>query len=210
MMNYVFEIWKASLSRLLSYYETTRGRLARFFPMLFLFFVVLNIACYWWAMFTAFPHLMARADSRHYYFLIQFPVGILGAMFDSFSFFVTIYIIRRALWSRNSFEYVAHLSLDFVIAILATFWVLFVFSFSGWLISYLQAAPEVLAERNAGYQRMLVRAAVNPTENLRNIYFGLIMGISAMLPTCTHVFMFALASLRGLSVKLTRTRSLEI
>ena len=146
-------------------------------------------------MFTAFPWL-TRGSAGAQNFIIQFPVGLLGAVFDSLSFFVTIFIIRRALRSRSSWEYIAHLSLDVVIAILATFWVLFVFSFSGWLISFLEATPQDLAARNEKYEAMLVQAVTRPASNLRNIYFGIIMGVSASIPTCVHVYMFIRSCLR--------------
>jgi len=188
-MNDIITTWKISLRSLLSFYEAKRGRFSIFFPKLFLFFIFLNIFCYWWAMFTAFPELTIGRKGIHY-FNVQFPVGFLGALFDSFSFFVTIVIIRRALRSRSGLEYLAHLSLDLVIAVLATCWVLFVFSFSGWLIGLLEANPEALTVRNEHYEGLLVEALANPTRNLRNIYFGLIMGVSASLPTCIHIYMF--------------------
>ena len=74
---------------------------------------------------------MQTHEASHY-IKLQIPVGLLGALFDSLSFFVTIWIIRRALASTKSIEYMFHLSLDFIIAILATLWVLFVFFFR-WL-----------------------------------------------------------------------------
>ncbi len=194
-MNSIIAIWRESLERLLVFYEAKRGKIVSFSPKLFLFFVVVNIACYWWAMFTAYPWL-TRGSAGAENFLIQFPVGILGALFDTMSFFVTVFIIRRALLARRNWEYVAHLSLDLVIAILATFWVLFVFSFSGWLLSFWESAPEVLDARNEKYGRLLINAIDSPKDNMRNIYFGLIMGISASLPTCVHAFMFLRASLR--------------
>jgi hypothetical protein len=200
--NAIFATWRDSLRRLLHFYETNRGNIVRFLPNLFLFFVVINIACYWWAMFTAFPHL-TRGSAGAVNFRIQFPVGILGALFDTLSFFVTIYIIRRALNSRKNWEYVAHLSLDVVIAVLATFWVLFVFSFSGWLISLVESQPEVLVARNEKYARKLVDAVVRPTDNVRNIYFGLIMGVSASLPTCVHIYMFLRAGFRQITGQVT-------
>jgi len=140
-------------------------------------------------MFTAFPEL-TRGNAGVYYFKMQFPVGILGAFFDSFSFFITIHIIRSALKSQTALVYFTHLSLDLVIAVLATFWVLFVFSSSGWLISLLEDNSLELAVRNEVYEEMLVEAIVKPADNLRNIYFGLTMGVSASLPTCVHLFMF--------------------
>lgn len=187
-MDTVIDIWKDSLRGLLNIYETRRGSLFIFFPLLFIFFVIVNILCYWWAMVTAFPWLL-----NWYYFKIQFPVGILGAMFDSLSFFVTIYIIRRALRTRKALEYVGHLSIDLIIAILATFWVVYVFSISGWIINLFETTPQSLTARNDRYERMLVEAAAAPTDNLRNIYFGLIMGVSAIIPTCVHVYMFVRA-----------------
>ncbi len=193
-MDGIIDIWKVSLGRLLDFYETHRGPIYIFFPLLFIFFVIVNILFYWWAMVTAFPFLL-----NAHYFRVQFPVGILGAMFDSLSFFVTIYIIRRALRSTKSWEYIAHLSVDLIIAILATFWVVYVFSISGWLVNwwevtFFQEIPQDLGARTDRYEQMLTDAVANPTDNLRNIYFGLIMGISAMIPTCIHVYMFVRAT----------------
>ncbi len=192
-MNNIIETWKASLEELLIFYETKRGNLVLFFMMLFLFFVIINVLCYWLAMFTAYPEL-THGSAGQYYFKVQFPVGFLGALFDSLSFFITIFIIRRAIHSRSGLEYVAHLSIDIIIAVLATFWLLFVFSFSGWLVNLWDGTPQALVVRNAKYQQMLADAVVSPTDNLRNIYFGLVMGISATIPTCIHLFMFLRAS----------------
>lgn len=183
------------LKRLLFYYESKRGGFITFFPKLFLFFVFLNIFCYWWAIFTAFPECLSGSSSA-YYFKVQFPVGILGAVFDSFSFFVTVFIIRRALRASSNMEYAAHLSLDMVIAVLATFWVLLVFSFSGWFIHFLESNNVDLVRRNEEYEYMLRDAIASPVDNLRNIYFGLIMGISAGLPTFTHVCMLFISCAR--------------
>ncbi len=191
-MPQVITIWRDSLHQILDIYERKRGSIAIFFPLLFLFFVVLNIACYWWAIYTAFPFYMQTHEASHY-IKLQIPVGFLGALFDSLSFFLTIWIIKRALASTKTSEYVFHLSLDFFIAILATLWVLFVFSFGGWLISLWESAPEQLAERGNKYTSRAVQAIKDPTgrENAKNIYFGLIMGISAALPTCLHLALFA-------------------
>ena len=98
-----------------------------------------------------------------------------------------------------------------VIAIAATFWVLFVFSISGWIVSFMpvsdentvikgvivKAKPESLKARNKVYEQRVTKAIANPTgkEEMRNIYFGIVMGISAMIPTCVHIF-YALFSLR--------------
>ncbi len=195
--------WKNSLRILLDYYEAKRGSLYIFYPMLFLFFVLINIACYWWAMFTAFPELTRGIDGNHY-FKVQFPVGFLGALFDSLSFFITLFIIRRALIAKEDLEYVSHLSLDLVIALLATFWVLYVFSFAGWLVHLFESVRQDLSGRNEDYRRMLKDALSNPFANKRNIYFGLILGASAMLPTCGHIFLFLISFFRTILKKTER------
>ena len=190
-MKEIIGIWRDSLHQVLDIYERRRGSIKVFFPLLFLFFIILNIACYWWAIYTAFPFYMMTHEASHYVKL-QIPVGFLGALFDSLSFFVTIWIIKRALASSKTSEYIFHLSLDLVIAILATLWVLFVFSFGGWIISIWESAPEELIERGNKYTTRAVQAFKDPTgrENAKNIYFGLIMGISAALPTSFHIFLF--------------------
>ncbi|OUU28465.1 MAG: hypothetical protein CBC04_01290 [Verrucomicrobia bacterium TMED44] len=187
----VISIWRDSLHTILDLYERKRGRLLLFLPCLFLFFILLNITCYWWAIYTAFPFYMETHEASHYVKL-QVPVGFFGALFDSLSFFVTIWIIKRALAAQKTSEYVIHLSLDLFIAILATLWVLLVFTFSGWLISLWENAPEQLADRGVKYTSRAVQAIKDPAgrENIKNIYFGLIMGVSAALPTCFHFFLF--------------------
>lgn len=184
----IIATWKLSLGKLLHFYERRRGKLKRFFPRLFIFFILLNITCYWWAIVTAYPEA-AFGKERVHYFLIQFPVSFLGALFDSLSFFITVHIAKKALKTTSTLSYLAHLSVDIIIAIIATWWVLFVFSFSGWLVSFVQHSPESFTQRSYIYERRLTKALTSPTqkESLKNIYFGLIVGISAMLPTFTHL-----------------------
>ena len=191
MIHEIISLWRDALHRVLDIYERRRGSVKIFFPILFGFFIFLNVACYWWAIYTAFPYYMMTHEAAHY-IKLQIPVGILGALFDSLSFFVTIWIIRRALASTKTSEYVFHLSLDLVIAVIATFWVLFVFTFGGWLISLWETAPEQLAERGTKYTNRAIQAIQDPTgrENAKNIYFGLIMGVSAALPTFMHLGLF--------------------
>ncbi len=187
----IVAIWRESLHTILDRYERKKISTWLFFPLLFLFFIFLNIACYWWAIYTAFPHYMQTHEASHYVKL-QIPVGFFGALFDSLSFFITIWIIKRALAASKTSEYVFHLSLDLIIAIVATFWVLFVFTLGGWLISLWENAPEQLTTRGAKYTSRAVQAIQDPIgrENAKNIYFGLIMGISAALPTCFHLLLF--------------------
>jgi hypothetical protein len=186
----VMALWRERLSRLLLTLERKRNGTKYFYLRLFLFFVALNVLCYWVAMVTAFPEVAFGAERVHY-FWVQVPVGVLGAVFDSISLFVTLYMVRRALASTSNLSYAAHLSVDGIIAALATLWVLFVFSISGWLVSIVGAAPESLAARGGVYQDRLVRALQDPTgqDELKNIYFGIVMGLSAMIPTLTHLYL---------------------
>ncbi len=148
-----------------------------------------------------FPQFFFCSCPDKYYVLLMGNVYGL----DSLSFFVTLLIIRRALHASKNLEYITHLSLDLVIAILAIFWVLFVFSFSGWIVHLLgpaqlvQKTPLVqndLVRRNVVYTGLLVDALEKPADNTRNIYFGFIMGISAILPTCGHISIFIISLFR--------------
>ena len=201
MINQIISYWRKDLNRALLFYESKRSHGDSFFLYLFIFFVFLNITCYWFAMVTAFPSLVF-GKTFGYYFKVQFPVGILGALFDSLSFFVTIFIVRRALLTVSTKIYIAHLSIDLVIAVLATFWVILVFIVSGWTVSFFETLgqPEELIQkydhetninnRTSKYVATVNDALKSPSKNIQNIYFGLIMGISAMLPTMIHFIMF--------------------
>ncbi len=181
--------WKRSLAQLLDLYDRNKKPYPRFFALLFLTFVAVNLACFWIGMFTAFPESTQGIAGVHY-FKVQFPVGFLGAVFDSLSFFVTIFIVRRALRTTSGTSYVAHLSVDLVIAIVATFWVLFVFTISGWVISQLDTRPEqAFLIRSQIYEDRALAALRNPVASWRNIYFGFVMGASAMIPTTIHIWL---------------------
>jgi hypothetical protein len=148
--------------------------------------------------------------SFFHYFKISLSVGVMGALFDSLSFYVTLWIIQHALITSSSLSYILHLSLDFIIAILATFWVLFVFVISGWIVNQLEGKSyshredgsiyvvqsddveqgKQLKKRSGLYRARVEEAMQNPLRNWRNILFGTIMGLSAMLPTSIHLLMF--------------------
>ena len=204
-------IWRLDLNRLLLYYKNKKSQIEHYFIYLFLFFVILNISCYWFAMITAFPNLVF-GSTFGYYFKIQFPVGILGSLFDSLSFFITIYIIQKALKTTNDRVYIAHLSIDVLIAILATFWVLLVFIVSGWIVSFFETLNQPIEmieqydhetdflKRTNQYANTVHDAVKNPTRNLQNIYFGIIMGLSAMIPTSIHFSMFCKAVLTKMGI----------
>lgn len=142
-------------------------------------------------MLIAFPELILGGSWLEY-FLLQFPVGFLGGLFDSLSLIVTFYMVKRAIASKSNFLYLAHLSVDLVIAFLATMWVLFVFVFSGWFISLLLFSPENLLVRKEVYEERVISAINNPsgTKEIRNIFFGIVMGFSAMIPTIFHIYLF--------------------
>jgi len=192
----VLSLWRQQLGEALGALQGWQNGQRWFYGRLYLFFLVLNLACYWWAMFTAFPELTQGSAGRHY-FWVQMPVGVLGALFDSLSYFVTLWVVRRALEQKSTWEYVGHLALDGIIAIVAIFWVLFVFAFSGWLVGLLEAdvvpaaAREVLTRRSTGYRGLLMTALLDPAGNLRNLYFGAVMGMSAAIPTLVHLALFA-------------------
>ena len=189
----VMAIWRNSLRKLLDFYAHKRGSLVSFFPKLFIFFMLLNMTCYWVAILTAYPQEIAVSGERWEYMMMQFPVGFLGALFDSVSFFITVWIARRALKTTSLPSYIAHLSIDVLIAIVATFWVLMVFSVSGWLVGLLQQSSESLAQSSAKYEGRLQSAVRDPLgrHNIKNIYFGVMMGFSAMIPTMIHLYLSA-------------------
>ncbi|MEO1396974.1 MAG: hypothetical protein AAFV90_29200 [Cyanobacteria bacterium J06634_5] len=196
----VMAIWQQSLTKLLDFYAEKRGRMVSFFPKLFIAFVLLNMGCYWLAILTTHPEEFAGPE-RLEYLLMQFPVGLLGAVFDSLSFFITVWIARRALKATSLPSYVAHLSVDLLIAIAATGWVLMVFTVSGWLVNQvlnqIAQSSEVitLVQSSAKYENRAAEALRDPLgrDNIRNIYFGVIMGFSAMIPTLTHLYLSARA-----------------
>jgi hypothetical protein len=191
----IFALWKSSLRDLLGRYDRIRAARRRFMPWLFLFFLAVNLACYWLGVFTAFPELLAQGDWT-YYFKIQFPVGLLGALFDTLSFYVTVYIVRQALRTTSARSYIAHLSVDLLIAAVATAWVLFVFWISGWVVSLTESDPQTLAERAEKYEEVIVGAVTKPLASFRNIYFGIVMGFSTLIPTAVHLFMSLRAIVR--------------
>ena len=201
VLSKTINLWRDDLGKLLNYYERKKDQLDTLFLYLFLFFIFLNIGSYWFAMLTAFPNLVF-GKTFAYYFKVQFPVGFLGALFDSLSFFITINIIKRALRNKGNIAYIVHLSIDILIAILATFWILFVFTISGWIIGFFDTLHQTteaiemyehetnLSQRTEGYTGMVQDAIRHPFQNLQNIYFGLLMGLSAIIPTTIHLSMF--------------------
>ncbi|MEK9630215.1 MAG: hypothetical protein VW455_14485 [Nitrospinota bacterium] len=196
-----FEIWRQDLRFVLEKFLAWRSGTKFYFIKVFLFFVLLNDLAYWFAIATAFPEIITGDDFTHYS-KVQVPVAILGALFDSLSLYVTLHVVKRALQSRSNFSYLSHLSIDMLIAIAATFWVLFVFSVSAWMVSFVPAEKAVvkderpvmgkrqnLSERGKLYEGRVMAAIQNPTGKYerKNIYFGIVMGFSAIIPTAVHI-----------------------
>ena len=77
----------------------------------------------------------SSGDELVHYIKVRVPVALLGALFDSLSLHIALLVVRQALLSQSNLSYLSHLSIDVLIAIAATFWVLFVFSVSGWIVS---------------------------------------------------------------------------
>ena len=125
----MIKVWKKYLLKTLRLFLEISKRTNYFKLKIVVFFILINIFFYWTAMLIAFPELVFGSSSLEY-FLLQFPVGILGGFFDSLSLIITIYMVKRAISSYSNFMYIAHLSVDLLIACIATMWVLFVFIFS--------------------------------------------------------------------------------
>jgi hypothetical protein len=184
-----FILWRASLARLLAWFDRQAATGRRFYAKLFGLFIALNMGCYWWALLTAYPEKMWTHEAPDI-LLMSLPVSVLGGLFDFLSLFVTLFMARRAVASTNNASYMGYLSVDLVIAIAATAWVLFVFTILGWMVNLVLAHTETLAQREVLYKGRFWAALMDPfhPESLRNIYFGIVMGASAMLPTLIHLF----------------------
>lgn len=197
-MTVFFSIWRASLQHFLVWFQGLRERTA-FFPLkAFLAFCAVNFAFFWWALLTTYPELLAGPKAREYV-LMSFPVAVLGATFDCLSLLATLFIVQSALKSTSDKTFLAYLSVDLGVAILAGLWVLFAFIVSGWLVSLVLSVPETVAERSDLYGwrfERLVRHPFRP-DNLRNLYFGVMMGASALFPTLFHLFLVCRSLLRS-------------
>ena len=122
-----FDTWREDLSFILERYESWRLNTKFYFLKIFIFFIFLNDISYWFAIATAHSEIFTSEKELLYYTKIQIPIAFLGALFDSLSLYITLLVIRRALLSLTNLSYISHLSIDMLIAIVATFWVLFVF-----------------------------------------------------------------------------------
>lgn len=186
----VFEIWRGALERTRDWLERERAKGPHFWLKAFGVFFLINFSCFWWAVVTAF-HSKLHGVKALEYTLLSFPVSFLGATFDVVSLAVTIWAISHALRSRSNVAFMAWLSVDVVKSFLASFWLLFVFVVSGWLVAQILPIDESLLDRAELYQDRVADMVVHPLrgDSVKNAYFGMVMGISAMLPTLAHGLM---------------------
>ena len=149
-----FDLWRKDLGLLLRKFQNWRANTKFYFLKVFIFFVFINDIAYWFAIATAYPEIFISEKEVWHYAKVQVPVALLGALFDSLSLYITILAVRWALLSSSNLSYISHLSIDILIAIMATFWVLFVFSFSGWIVSLLPTESEIItvAEKKGSSQ----------------------------------------------------------
>ena len=185
-----FTIWRGSLQQLLGWFQDLRGRSSNFSLKIFIFFCAVNLVFFWWALLTSYPELLVGPKAEEYV-LMGFPIAVLGAVFDCLSLLATLFIVERALGSDSNNMFLAYLGIDLAIALLAGLWVLFAFVVSGWLISFMLSLPETMAYRSNLYQGRLSSFLNYPfsPDNLRNLYFGIIMGASALFPSIVHFFL---------------------
>ena len=139
-----FDLWRKDLGLLLRKFQDWRANTKFYFLKVFIFFVFINDIAYWFAIATSYPEIFTSEKEVWHYARVQVPVALLGALFDSLSLYITILVVRRALLSRSNLSYISHLSVDILIAIAATFWVLFVFSISGWIVSFIPTESEII------------------------------------------------------------------
>lgn len=147
-----------------------------------------------------YPHYLSGAKAIEYQ-LMSLPVAAMGAAFDSMSLFATLALIRLALRTDRNSIYLIVLSLDLIIAVLAGVWVLFAFVTSGWIVAWILANPETLSYRTGLYEGRFSNLFVDPfaANNLRNIFFGVVMGASALLPTLLHITLAVGAAAKALA-----------
>ena len=81
--------------------------------------------------------------------------------------------------------------MDLLIAFLATLWVHFAFVASGWMVSLFPDQLETFCPRTLLCRGRLWDAFTDPVdpEILRDIYFGTVMGASALLPMLYHMLL---------------------
>jgi len=140
-------VWQQELFNILNFYQSYRSEHRLFFLRLLAFFFLVNALCYWLAVVASFPELL---DDLIRMLKIQVIVALLGGLFDSLSFFITIGLIRRASRARSGIKFIGILLVDLIIAAVATAWVLLVVLVATWIVGPPDiSALEVSIDENA-------------------------------------------------------------
>lgn len=205
----LFDIWRGSLRRVHGWVDHVRED-RHFLVKAFVLFFFINLICFYWALLTAYPERLHGMKAVEYT-MTGVPVSLLGAVFDVVTLGIIIWAVNRALATRSNAMFLAYLSVDFIIAIVATFWVLFAFYVSGWLVAQVLPINDSFAQRTELYQERVAGLFLHPlaAESLKNVYFGLILSGSSMLPSLAHVAIavVALAKVAHRRVAMAASRS---
>jgi hypothetical protein len=184
----LFQHWRSTLERVDQFFDRRRGVRLRFAVLSFVVFFAINLICFWSALWVTYPEYLVSPKSLEYQ-LMCVPVAFLGASFDLASLFVTLALVKKALGAQKNSIYLALLSVDVLIAILAGLWVLFAFIVSGWMVSFVLETPETMSSRTQLYEGRMWSIFESPLsdQNIRNVFFGAVMGGTALLPTLVHI-----------------------
>jgi len=189
-MTDIFIIWKAALERVLEKFTSLRS--TPFFGLkIILFFIFLNMCSFWVAMSTTIPQQISYFPK--FYFFLSLPLSLFGMIFDIISLGITIFLIKKAISTNGKITFLFHIIADIIIAVFTTFWVVYTFSISAWMAHQLYSDsnyPFYLIDKFLNYQSLLTKAWDDPLSNLRNIYIGLLLGISSAIPTFIHFSIF--------------------
>jgi hypothetical protein len=182
--------WKIFLEKTLNWFSEKNEKTNYFHFKLAMFFIIVNFTFFWIGLYTTYPHLLESRKAIEYQ-LMSIPVSLMGATFDFLSLYITIWIAKFAVKSGKTSTYFKMIFIDLAIAILATFWILFAFISSGWIVNIILENPETFNQRTELYERRLDKIFNNPlnSDNIKNLYFGILIGCSAFFPTLIHLSM---------------------
>lgn len=198
--------WIVYLKKILKVIDQKKKNKIRFTIIIITFFFVLNFICYWIGLYIVFNELLYTKKAIEYKYM-SIPVASMGALFDYASLWITIKLARIAVKSKRNRVYILVISIDIITAILATFWILFAFISAGWIINLVLDNPETFNQRTELYEKRLDKLISDPFHpySLKNLYFGILIGASAFLPTIIHLTLALISITSWLTVKLKAT-----
>jgi hypothetical protein len=196
----VFSEWRTSLQSLLDRFGALRDRTPLFYPKAFAVFAAISFCCYWVALLGIYPELLSSDESLEHT-IMSVPVSLIGAIFDTASLLITLFVIRRALRTDSDFAFTAYLSLGLILPVCAAVWILFAFVLGGWIVNLILSLPESFEARTILYHDRVLGLLHNPFDihNQKNFYFGVVMSFSALLPVVLHVIMGLRSAIRSWS-----------